>query len=172
MNQQKVWDKSYELNDNFVFYPNEEIIRFFTKYFKKLDFENFREVRKITNKNVLDLGCGIGRHIIYLDELGLEPFGIDISDVAITYSKKWAHFKKIDNIDKRIICGNTTNLPWDDKYFISIISHGVLDSMKFSEAKKTCSEVFRVLDNKGLFYCDLISGNDINHSRNIVRKYW
>ena len=38
MNQQKVWDKSYELNDNFVFYPNEEIIRFFTKYFKKIRF--------------------------------------------------------------------------------------------------------------------------------------
>ena len=27
------------------------------------------------------------------------------------------------------------------------------------------SEVFRVLDNKGLFCCDLISGNDINHSK-------
>ena len=44
-NNIKNWDKSYKSNDNFLLYPNENIIRFTNKYIKKR--ANFKIRKKI-----------------------------------------------------------------------------------------------------------------------------
>ena len=72
--------------------PHEEVVRFSAKYIrKKLGINKYKNiVSKKNEKNILDLGCGIGRHAIFFDDLGLNSFGIDLSKEAISFSKKWA----------------------------------------------------------------------------------
>lgn len=161
------WDRSYENQDNFVFYPHEEVIRFVSKFIcKRIGLEEFRETGPgSVQGRVLDLGCGIGRHVIYCHEMGLDAYGVDLSDAAIKVAGKWAEQKKLPEPEERIRQGDVRYLPWKDGYFRYAISHGVLDSMPFEIARAACIELARVMEVGGLFYCDLISGDDSRHAR-------
>lgn len=51
----------------------------------------FLEFVKNTNfitKNALDIGCGNGRYLVYLEKLGFKMTGIDSSETAIEMSRK------------------------------------------------------------------------------------
>jgi len=163
----KLWDMSYEKRDNFVFYPHEEVIRFVSKFIRKRiglnEFQNAVQGRH--GVRVLDLGCGIGRHVLYCHEMGLEAYGIDISDTAIEVAREWADQKQLQDPKVRICQGDIRHLPFEDSFFDFAVSHGVLDSMPFEIAQAACIELARVMPVGGLFYCDLISGDDSQHAR-------
>lgn len=165
--QKDLWEISYLNKDNFVFYPHEEIIRFVSKYIRKrLDFDKFLNIVSYNAPpKILDLGCGIGRHIIYLSEMGLDPYGIDLSNQAIKSAIKWAKLNKIQEAEKKIKQGDICYLPWSKGFFDFVVSHGVLDSMHFEIARNAMEETHRVLKKDGLIYCDLISGDDSEHYR-------
>jgi Methylase involved in ubiquinone/menaquinone biosynthesis len=158
------WNNSYINKDNYVFYPHEEIIRFVSKYIKKrVGISDFKPI--IEEEKGLDMGCGIGRHIIYLDEMELEPYGIDISDYAIEYAKKWFYHENKTHLIDRLTVGSVEQFPYEDNSFDFVISHGVLDSMEFNTAVIGVLEVFRVLKKGCYFYFDVVSGDDFNHYR-------
>src|SRR3990167_10036854 len=115
-NHLKNWDASYHRRDNFLFSPHEEVIRFFAKYIRKqtglsefLDLCPFNPVPRI-----LDLGCGIVRHVIYSARMGLEAYGIDLSAEAIQVALKWAEKEDLRHSAERIKRGNIQELPWQD----------------------------------------------------------
>ncbi len=116
-------------------------------------------------KKALDLGCGIGRHVIYSYEMGFDAYGIDLSETAIGFAVDWFKQRGGSDPQSRIKQGDITNLPFSDDYFDVIISHGVLDSVPFSVAQNAMSEAARVMKKDGLFYLDLISGDDSAHAR-------
>jgi ubiquinone/menaquinone biosynthesis C-methylase UbiE len=161
------WEKSYLQKDNFVFYPHEEVIRFVTKYIRKrIGISEFENSKYIIEGPILDLGCGIGRHVSYLFEMGLDVYGVDISDVAITIAREWLLKKGCSkNHLHKIIQGNIVKLPWNESKFSYAVSHGVLDSMSFKDAKLAIKELARCMIKGGYFYCDLISGDDSLHSK-------
>ncbi|BBU38291.1 hypothetical protein APP_05830 [Aeribacillus pallidus] len=161
------WEKSYKNKDNFVFYPNEEIIRFTSKYIRKrIGWDEFVDVHNFSdNPKVLDLGCGIGRHIIYGLEMKLDMYGIDLSEIAINFARKWAKQNGMVKVNEKIVQGDICILPWKDHFFNYVVSHGVLDSMRFENAKVAVQEIARVLVKDGLFYCDLISGDHSSKSK-------
>jgi ubiquinone/menaquinone biosynthesis C-methylase UbiE len=161
------WDKSYDNGDNFVFYPHEEVVRFTSKFIRKrIGLEEFRdEASDVRGMRVLDLGCGIGRHVIYYHELGLEAYGIDLSNTAVNVALEWGRKSGLFEVNQKIRQGDIRQLPWQDKFFRYAVSHGVLDSMPFEIAREACIELARVMSVGGLFYCDLISGDDSQHSR-------
>lgn len=168
MNAQRAeWNESYRNRDNFVFYPHEQVIRFVSKYIRKrIGLEEFKDIVQGTPfPKVLDLGCGIGRHIIYCHEMGLDPYGIDLSSHAIDIARHWASGHGVSATESRILQGDIRHLPWPDGHFDFAVSHGVLDSMHFEIARDACREMQRVLKKGGLFYCDIISGNDSCHAR-------
>ena len=39
---------------------------------------------------MLDLGCGIGRHVIYGNENNIDTYGFDLSQEAINYAQEFA----------------------------------------------------------------------------------
>jgi SAM-dependent methyltransferase len=114
---------------------------------------------------MLDLGCGIGRHVIYCHELGLDVYGVDLSDAAVRVAREWAAKKDMVRPEDRICQGDIRSLPWADGFFRYSVSHGVLDSMPFEIARSACLELSRVMSVGGLFYCDVISGDDAWHAR-------
>lgn len=166
-NNREEWNRSYENKDNFLFNPQEEVIRFVSKYIcKRIGMNEFREVVLGGSKGrVLDLGCGIGRHVIYCHDMGLDAYGIDLSDAAIKVAREYAMMKGLSASENKIRQGDVRLLPWNDGFFQYAISHGVLDSMPFEIARSACVELARVMLDDGLFYCDLISGDDSQHAR-------
>jgi ubiquinone/menaquinone biosynthesis C-methylase UbiE len=177
MNKKNEWENSFLRKENFLFYPSEEIIRFVSKYIRKqIGIKEFTDVASdLLNKPILDLGCGIGRHVIYCNQIGLRAYGIDLSDNAIDFAVNWAKNEGMINPYSQIIQGDIIELPWPDSYFNYAISHGVLDSMPFAIARKACEELSRAMKKNGLFYCDLITKNnsidDLGYAKeNVVPK--
>jgi len=161
------WNSSYLRKENFLFSPDEEIVRFFSNYIcKRTGLHTYRQLHSFSRvPRVLDLGCGIGRHIIFAHQCKLRSYGIDLSDTAVAFAKEWATRAGIRGVDERIVQGNIRRLPWSAGFFDCIVSHGVIDSLPFDVATAAVNECSRVLMQGGLFYCDLISGDDSRHSR-------
>src|SRR5690349_1934076 len=94
------WNVSYRNKDNFVFYPHEEIIRFSAKYIaKRVGLEHVDYIAQ-QNCKVLDLGCGIGRHIVFFEKLGINTYGVDLSQEAVTVAKQWLEKENIDSEER------------------------------------------------------------------------
>lgn len=163
--KQQEWDKSYEKGDNFLFYPDDNIIRMVSKYIKKrIDINKYQTYlfSKEENLKCLDLGCGIGRHVFFLNDLNIEAYGIDLSKEAVNYAKKWGGGEKFlkedvkEKVLNRFFVGSSTALPWTDEYFDAIISNGVIDSMSYEIADLTLKEAYRVLKKNGILILSLI----------------
>lgn len=75
-----LWENLYSQQHLGPKYPEDAVIRF--------AFNNLTPGQK-----VLDLGCGAGRHAMFLAENGFEAYGIDISENAILEAKKRAQEK-------------------------------------------------------------------------------
>ena len=160
--RQNEWNNSYMGGGNILFYPHEEIIRFINKYVRKrIGYNSFENVMKLSDKDwrdfkSLDLGCGCGRHVKFLNEFGLNPYGIDLSDTAISLGKEWfMHIGEHDLVEKLIV-GNVENLPFENNFFNICVSHGVLDSMPRDIAQNGLKESLRCLKKDGMMYFDLI----------------
>jgi len=167
MSKKNYWDISYQNKDNYLLYPNEEVIRFFNKYIKR------RTQIKIKKKNkvVLDLGCGSGRHILYCIENGYFPIGLDLSKVALNQAKAYLRSKKyILNKNYKTIKSNSSKISIKSNKIDYLISHGTLDSMPDNDIKKTVKELFRVMKRNSLGYVDLIS-DKVKRKGKFLNKY-
>jgi ubiquinone/menaquinone biosynthesis C-methylase UbiE len=109
---------------------------------------------------VVDIGCGIGRNLMFGTEMGFEMHGIDLSAAAAAQARKWLEAKIGSVAESRVKVGSVTSLPWEDGYFAHGVSDSVLDSMPFETAQKGLAEIARVLQPGGYFYCNLISGDE------------
>jgi ubiquinone/menaquinone biosynthesis C-methylase UbiE len=159
MNKDSNWDDVYSKNFMTMWYPHEDIIRFCARLIQKqLTHDKFDVKRPV--ERVLDLGCGNGRHAIYFARQGFKASGIDVSEQAIEWAKDWANREGLE-IDFRT--GNIEALPFADKTFDVVVSHGVLDHVHMETARQAATEVHRVLKPKGLFYCDLRSTEDYEY---------
>ena len=184
MQNKKYWDRSYVKKDNFLLYPNEEIIRFFNNHIKRQT--NFKIIKK--NKKVLDLGCGSGRHLLYCLENGYKPIGLDLSKVALNQAKLLLKKKKYKiNKHFKIICSNSNYIKQKSNSIDYLISHGTLDSMPTYEIIETMKEIHRVMKINSLGYIDLMSdkvrrkGKFLNkfdqlinekHEKNTIQSYF
>ena len=162
----KAWDLSFQRGENHLFWPNEEIVRFISKFVRKrVSFDTFVDVSEGTNPRILDFGCGTGRHMVFLSEMGLEAYGIDISPTSVSLAKRvLAQVLEgsgipLETTHERVFEVEGSNLPFDDGFFDHSISHGVLDSMPFDDALASMAELSRVTKSRGLAYIDLVSSN-------------
>ncbi len=103
-------------------------------------------------KRVLDLGCGTGRHIIYLAKHGFEVYGIDISNEGIKTTKYWL---TKHNLKARLKVGDIyKRLPYEDNFFDAIISIKTLHHGKIEDIRRLIKEMKRILKPKGLIFIE------------------
>lgn len=112
-------------------------------------------------KAVLDLGCGLGRHCIYLAKMGFKVIGIDISRSALKTAKAWSRMEKIGNVT--VLRATMTNLPFISQCFQAAFSISVIHHSVKREIRRTTEEIYRVLNNNGLFLANLLSTEDYRH---------
>ena len=181
------WDNSYMKKDNFLFFPDDNIVRFISKYIKKRvgfdEFINSREFESVPK--VLDFGCGVGRHVKLINDFKLDAYGFDLSKEAIKTAKNICMQLGLEKLPSKIIVADITELPYKNEYFDFMLSHGVLDSTPFAIAKRGMTELHRCLNSEGKIYFDLISDTDSsfngktlecivkgNHETDTVQSYF
>jgi len=131
----------------------EEIFKKYGKIFIKPQ-ENIPRVARIFKKEkikrVLDLGCGSGRHLVYLAKQGFDVYGIDISKTGIELAKDWLRKEKLKANLK--IGDIYKKLPYKDNFFEGIICTNVLHHNKIEKIRKLIKEMERILKPQGLIY--------------------
>jgi SAM-dependent methyltransferase len=156
------WEASYSRGENFVFYPSDEVVRFMSRHIRKrIGWDRFHDVAPgAAGARLLDAGCGIGRNLLLGLDMGLEPYGADLSGTAVAMARAALAQRGCPVPEQRAVQADIRRLPWPDRYFDHAISESHLDSMSFDIARAGLLEIGRVLKPGGWFYCSLISGDE------------
>ena len=140
------WDHIYRTRGELQKEVLPKIIRI-SKIFKQRRF-----------KEILDLGCGTGRHTIFLASKGFRVTGVDISAAAIKITSE--KLKKSGIKNARLLRHDMEYLPFPDNHFDAVICTGVLSHGKIGKIKNTVAEIRRVLRKGGLLIADPMSTRD------------
>lgn len=110
-------------------------------------------------QNVLDLGCGIGRHAIFLAQKGFNVIAADMSPNGIIYARKLANESGV-TIDW--LLSDMTVLPYADSVFDFVLAWNVIYHGNLEAMAKTITEIYRILRLKGIFQATALSKRNAN----------
>lgn len=105
-------------------------------------------------RSVLDLGCGIGRHALYLAELGFDVSAIDGSEAGILQCRREAQSR---GLSVRTDVAMMDHLPFGDATFDYVLSFNVIYHGDLEVVSATVAEIRRVLKPEGLFQGTMLS---------------
>lgn len=115
------------------------------------------------SKSVMDLGCGTGRHSIYLAEQGFKVYATDISETGLEITKSKAEKLNLSNIEfkqhdmRDILYDNNT---FDGVLCLWTTGHGTVE-----DSRKNINEIYRVLKQNGIVVIDYVSIHDENYGK-------
>lgn len=112
----------------------------------------FLQERKI--RDVLDLGCGVGRHSLFLAGEGFRVHAIDGSQAGVDLLSDRADAEEL-RIDVR--CAEMTTLPFENRSMDYVLAWNVIYHGDLSVVKRVISEILRILRPGGLFQGTLLS---------------
>ncbi len=96
---------------------------------------------------VLDWGCGRGRTVIRLLELGIDAYGVDVDPGPIRNGSSLLRDRGHDP-KKRLICiEQDCRTPFPDAFFHVVLSDQVLEHVR--ELDRLATEMARIIKNKG-----------------------
>lgn len=117
-------------------------------------------------RRVLDLGCGPGRHSLYLASKGFDVIALDVSETALSYLADQTMKTGTNKIV--LVKHEMSSLPFVDGYFDAVVSTNVIHHGTVLEIEKTISEIFRVLRRKGTALITTISDGDYKFGKGTV----
>jgi len=98
------------------------------------------------NDKVLDIGCGKGFLVKDLLNLGIDAYGIDVSQYALENCEK--------EVVGRLKIGSAEKLPFPDNSFDAVISINTIHNLSKSECLKAVQEIERLAPGKGFIQVD------------------
>jgi SAM-dependent methyltransferase len=103
----------------------------------------------VTSK-ILDLGCGAGRHVVYLARKGFDVYGFDASEAAIEHAQE---ILKTENLfaDLRV-WDMTRRLPYEDGFFDAVLALRVVHHTYVANINRIFKEIDRVLKEGGFLF--------------------
>ena len=134
-----IWENIYSKNKNNK-YPWDSIVSFV--------FNHKPKNKLNSNIKILEVGCGSGSNLWFAAREKFKVNGIDFSSNAIKFAKK--RFKK-DGLNGDFKVGDFSELPYLNNSFDLIIDRASITCVSFLDAKKTISEINRVLKVGGKF---------------------
>ena len=111
-----------------------------------------------SNSKIIDLACGKGRHSVFLNKMGFDVLGLDLSKENISYDKKFESETlkfKIHDMRNRIDNGKV------DAVFNLFTSFGYFKSDE--EDQKVFTSVSEILNKDGIFVLDFMNSEFIKH---------
>jgi SAM-dependent methyltransferase/uncharacterized protein YbaR (Trm112 family) len=173
--EKSIWYKSY-LNTHQGYPSDDRLLSLLKKQIKPDHI-----YRMLSNKNLnlngigLDIGCSFGLSTFELSKKLTYVFGVDLSFSFILEARKIMHNKKSRNVE--FIVADAINLPFESKFFQSIIALNVIDRI---DLYKLISSVNRCIKKNGKlilidpYHIVKNNGNDKLDSvqiRKIVEKF-
>jgi tellurite methyltransferase len=103
---------------------------------------------------VLDVGCGVGRHVVYLGGRGFRMAGVDISPTGIQKTQEACAERQIEFEG---YVSNINTLKWPDATFDAALSTSTIHHFLRAGIEQTLREIRRVLKPGGLLLVDFLS---------------
>ena len=111
---------------------------------------------------VLDLGCGVGRHVIHLGSCGFRMAGIDISPSGIRLAQEACADRRI-SFEWQV--SDMTTLQWADRTFDAALSISTIHHLKREGIIRALGQVRRVLKPGGLLLVDFPCTDSLDYRR-------
>jgi SAM-dependent methyltransferase len=126
-----------------------------------VEFFGGRELPSPSSR-ILDLGCGTGRHLVFLEGLGYRSYGMDISPTGLIHSRNW-----LDTVGHpvRISMADMTSLPYSSSCFDLIISTYVIHHNTLADIRKTIQEMYRLIIPGGMILVSVPSTRGYRHDK-------
>jgi len=113
-------------------------------------------------KKILDLGCGSGRHIIYLAKYNFKVYGIDIAPKGVKLTRSWL---KKEKLKAGLKIGNIyKKLSYPNNFFDAVVSTSTIHHEKIKNIRRVIKEIERVLKQGGLIF--------ITVRKRKFKKFW
>lgn len=121
---------------------------------------------------VLDVGCGTGNLVKYLRRLGVDAYGIDVSEKAIELADS--------EVKPFLRVGDITKLPFEDESFDVVTTFDVLEHINVKKLQKAVKECNRVA-KKNIIHKIYTTRNgfitkyhrkDFSHTSVFPHKWW
>ena len=136
-------------------YPSEHVVRFvFTQFPRNLKERN--------NLQILDLGCGAGRHTIFLAKEGFQTYATDISEEGLKVVEKRLKDEKLQAILKK---ASMEKQPFSDNFFYGVISFGVFCYSNLEGYQRAISELYRILRKDGVAFIFTRTTDDYRYGK-------
>ena len=123
------------------------------KYFTNFHPDMERLAKLFSEKGVqriLDLGCGTGRHLLFLLKKGFEVYGLDGSPNGLEIAKNWL---AEENLSSELTCQKIEHeFPYKDGFFDAVISIQVIHHNLLKDIIFTVDEIKRTLKPEGLIF--------------------
>lgn len=130
----EAWDKAFQEKGRIWTNPQEDIPWLARRW------------KKEGVKRILDLGCGTGRHAVYLAKNGFEVYGIDIAKTGIKIAKEWLEKERL-RAEVRV--GDVyKKLPYKNCFFDAIVCIRTLNHGRIEWIRKAVKEMYRILKDK------------------------
>ncbi len=104
-------------------------------------------------ERIIDLGCGTGRHTLYLAQEGFYAVGLDSSAAALREAQAAA--RGMDNVE--FVNSDASQIPYEDGFFDAALSIHIVQHMKERQRKRAISALERTLKEGGLLFLRTIS---------------
>lgn len=123
-------------------------------------------------KTCLDVGCGTGGLVQALRKLGVDAYGIDVSEHAVAMAD--------DSVRSFLKVGSITDIPHKDNEFDVVVSFDVLEHLERGSIRKAVDETIRV-SKKYIFHkiytkenswINMLHGPDHSHVSVFTQKFW
>jgi len=113
-------------------------------------------------ETVLDLGCGMGRHSIYLAKRGFTVTATDISPKGIEITAQKA---QLEGLAITTVCHDFRDIPFENDSFDAVLSVWTSGHGLKADMIKNANEMLRVTKQGGMIFVDYVSKKDGNYGR-------
>ena len=115
--------------------------------------------KHVTGTRALDFGCGAGRSTRFLEGLGFEAVGVDVSESMLARAREGA--RQAGTPQVRFEKGDMRALPIADESVDVAISNGVINLAP--DKTKVFSELYRIVKPGGrLQFADIVVGTELS----------
>ena len=130
-------------------------------------------------KTVLDIGCGKGRHALFLAELGFNVTATDISPEGIEQLQKEAKKRKLENKIRTLVC-DMLEVPFENNSFDCVLGFHSLYHTDYAGLKTVIVRITDMLKESGQLFVTFNSksnpsfranDNTVIDERTIIRHF-